>query len=178
MTYYEKAGKRWNGGRIILDDRMIINPTHEQLIAAGYEAKEPQPYEPTLEEVKTRKIAEIDAYDTSTAVNSFILDGNTMWLDKATRVGLVNSLNCEKAVGREETTLWFGTTPITLNVDLAQKLLAAVELYALECFGVTAKHKANVDALATIEEVNAYDHTTGYPEKLNLSTAPQEETLA
>lgn len=172
--YNTNDNTRYDGRSIIVDNLRIINPTAEQLEQAGYEQREIKPHEPTIEEVRQSKLYEIDAYDTSEAVNSFILDGQTMWLDKATRVGLVNSLNCEKAVGRENTTLWLGTTPITLNVELALQLLAAVELYALECFGVTAKHKSNVEELATIEEINDYDFTTGYPEKLNLSTSITE----
>lgn len=168
--YYTKDGKRWFGDSIIVGERRVFNPTEEQLIAAGYEPHDIEPYVPTLEEVKARKIAEIDAYDTSDAVNSFVLNGASVWLDKATRVGLMNSLNCEKTAGRTQTTLWLGTTPITLNVDRAMELLAAVELYALECFGVTASHKAAVEALATPAEVEAYDFTKGYPDKLEICT--------
>lgn len=167
--YYTKDGKRWPGGSIVLNGRRVFNPTHEQLTAAGYEAHEEQPYVPTLDEIKARKIAEIDAYDTSEAVNAFMLDGNPVWLDKATRVGLMNSLNCEKDAGREETTLWLGTMPITLGIDRALSLLSAVELYALACFNVTAAHKAAVEAMESIEAVEAYDHTTGYPEKLSIT---------
>ena len=168
--YYTKDGKRWYGGRITLNGRTVFNPSHEQLLAAGYEAHEEQPHVPTLDEVKARKIAEIDAYDTSEAVNGFVLDGAPVWLDKATRVGLMNSLNCEKAAGRTETTLWLGTTPITLSVDTAVTMLSELELYALACYNVTAAHKAAVGALETIEAVEAYDHTQDYPDRPRLST--------
>lgn len=168
--YYTKDGKRWTGGSIVLNGRRVFNPSHEQLIAAGYELLEEQPYVPTLDEIKARKIAEIDAYDTSEAVNAFMLDGNPVWLDKATRVGLMNSLNCEKDAGREETTLWLGTTPIMLPVDTAVTMLSELELYALACYNVTASHKAAVGAFETIEAVNAYDHTQGYPDRPRFST--------
>ena len=168
--YYTKDGRRWYGGKITLNGRTVFNPSHEQLLSAGYEAHEEQPYVPTLDEAKARKIAEIDAYDTSDAVNSFVLNGVSVWLDKATRVGLMNSLNCEKAAGRTETTLWLGTTPITLPVDTAVTMLSELELYALACYNVTASHKAAVGALETIEAVNAYDHTQGYPDRPRLST--------
>jgi hypothetical protein len=35
----------------------------------------------------------ISYYDSSSSVNSFIFNGNNLWLDKATRVGLVNLVN-------------------------------------------------------------------------------------
>lgn len=88
----------------------------------------------------------------------------------------MNSLSCEKDAGREVTTLWLDTTPITLAVELAIALLSALELYALECFNVTAQHKANVEALDSIEAVEAYDYTAGYPQRLsfNLNSTSDE----
>ena len=52
-----------------------------------------------LEQAKVNKIAEITAYDTSDKVNSFILNGQIVWLDKATRVGLMNSTTIERDLG-------------------------------------------------------------------------------
>lgn len=131
---------------------------------------EPEPYNPTLEELIEKKIQEITIYDTSVNVNSFKLNGMDVWLDKDTRVGLMNSTQIEKAAGHETTTLWLGTINLTINCDLAIGLLSQLELYALACYNKTAEHKANVLALETKEEVESYDYTTGYPEKLNLST--------
>lgn len=145
----------------------IINPTHEQLLAAGWVEYF---LELTFEELKQQKIEAITAYDTSESVNSFYLDGEQVWLDKETRVGLMNSTNIQKAAGQETTTLWFGGKSYTLPCDTAIQMLSALELYALECYNVTAQHKANVEALETKEEVEAYDYTTNYPEKLNLKT--------
>lgn len=145
----------------------IINPTHEQLLAAGWVEYFP---ELTFEELRQQKIETITTYDTSESVNSFYLDGEQVWLDKETRVGLMNSTNIQKAAGQETTTLWFGGKSYTLPCDTAIQMLSALELYALECYNVTAQHKANVEALETKEEVEAYDYTTNYPEKLNLKT--------
>ncbi len=47
-------------------------------------------HEYTLDELKEMKIADINAYDKSDAVNSFTLSGKRMWLTKEDRVGLVN----------------------------------------------------------------------------------------
>lgn len=123
-----------------------------------------------LETARERMLSAIDIYDKSKAVNSFTLDGEILWLDKDTRVGLMNSTNIQKAAGQQTTTLWFGGKSYTLPCDTAIQMLSALELYALQCYNVTAQHKANVEALQSIEEVVAYDYTTGYPEKLNLST--------
>jgi len=111
----------------------------------------------------------ITEYDTSDNVNSFTLGGKQMWLDKVTRVGLVNSVTMEKNAGKAETTLWFGGERYTLPVDTALQMLSALELYALECYNVTQRHLAEVEALETAEAAAAYDWTEGYPEKLELS---------
>jgi hypothetical protein len=39
-------------------------------------------------------------------------------------------------------------------------------MYAVTCAGVTAQHKAAVNALTTVEEVEGYDFERLYPEKL------------
>lgn len=123
-----------------------------------------------LDAAKVAKVFDIDVYDTSASVNSFFLDGEQAWLDKDTRVGLMNSTNIQKAAGQLTTTLWFEGKSYTLPCDTAIMMLSALELYALECYNITARHKANVQALETKEEVEAYDYTIGYPEKLNLQT--------
>ena len=122
-----------------------------------------------LEQAKVNKIAEISAYDTSSSVNGFILNGLLVWLDKATRVGLMNSTTIAKAAGQQTTTLWLGGIKLVVDCDKAIQLLSALEMYALECFNVTASHKQAVSELTTIEEVEAYDYKSGYPKMLEMS---------
>lgn len=122
----------------------------------------------TLEEAKEMLLAEIDAYDTSSAVNGFSLNGATVWLDKSTRVGLMNSTTITKTMGQPTTTLWLGESKMEVPCDTAIQLLSALEMYALECFNVTAAHKKAVSELNSIEEVEKYDITTGYPAQLKM----------
>ena len=124
--------------------------------------------EEALAAIKADLIAQITAYDTSDAVNSFTLQGKQMWLPKETRVGLVNSITIEKNAGKEVTGLWHDGVRYELPVDTALQMLAALELYALECYNVTAAHKAAVSALESVEDIVAYDYTQNYPEKLNF----------
>ena len=121
-----------------------------------------------LETVKAQMLMEIDAYDTSSAVNGFLLNGQRMWLDKATRVGLMNSTNIAKSMGETTTTLWLGGAQMTVSCDKAIQLLSALEMYALQCYNVTAQHKAAVEGLSSIEEVLEYDFKAGYPEQLKM----------
>ena len=123
----------------------------------------------TLDEAKDDKIAEITTYDASEAVNSFSYNGVSMWLDKATRVGLMNSTEITKAAGQETTDLWMGDVKLTIPCDTVIKLLSAIEMYALECFNTTARHKAEVAELKTVEDVEKYDIKEGYPKQLEIN---------
>lgn len=128
-------------------------------------------YKNRVDEVKAKVLAKIDVYDKSENVNSFILDGQNMWLDKSTRVGLMNSTNIEKEARHENTTLWFGGQSYTIPCETAIQMLSSLELYALNCYNVTAQHKSSVEAMKTVEELESYDYTEGYPEKLVFSTS-------
>lgn len=122
----------------------------------------------TLEKAKKEKLAAILAYDTSSDVNGFMLNGNKVWLDKETRVGLMNSTQITRDLGHDTTTLWFDGYKLEVRCDMAIMLLSSLEMYALECFNVTAAHKKAVSELTTIEEVEAYDYKTGYPKQLDI----------
>lgn len=114
-------------------------------------------------------LAEIEKHDTSSAVNGFMLNGQRVWLDKATRVGLMNSTTIAKAMGQPTTTLWLGDAKLVVECDKAIQLLSALEMYALECFNVTAAHKKAVAEMSTVEDVLGYDYTADYPKMLEMS---------
>lgn len=142
---------------------------NEQEVRREYEAWKQKWEEKALVLAKKAKIAEIAAYDTSDKVNGFMLNGLLVWLDKATRVGLMNSTTIAKSVGQKTTTLWLGSMKLIVDCDKAIQLLSALEMYALDCFNVTASHKQAVSELTTIEEVEAYDYKKGYPKMLEMS---------
>lgn len=173
MYYNEKTGEYYYEGRSItrrLDDGRIFAgvPTEQQLAEWGFEPYVPPVPERTLEIAKSEKIAEITAYDTSEAVNSFTLGNATMWISRDDRVSIMNSTTILKNAGVEETTLWDAGQKYTLPCNTLIQMLSALEVYALQCYNVTEEHKAAVNALTTIDEVDAYDYTTGYPEKLSF----------
>ena len=80
----------------------------------------------------------------------------------------MNSTTIAKSAGQEETTLWLGDIELVVDCDKAIHMLSALEIYALECFNVTASHKAAVNKLDNIEAVLTYDYREGYPEKLKM----------
>lgn len=121
-----------------------------------------------LEQTKMDKIAEITAYDKSPAVNAFYLNGEQHWLDFNLRDRVFAGNERIAYKGREETSLWLDGKCFVMPIAAAQDLICTIEVYAKDCYNVTATHQAEVNKLTTIEEVKAYDYKTGYPEKLNL----------
>ena len=120
---------------------------------------------------RQRKISEIDMYDKSKAVEEFYLNGIGMWYKADKRTTIRNLVESSVKEGRNEVTLWTEEEPIlpiTVSCDLALDLLAKLEVYAGDALAVTQRKKAEVQALQSVEEINAYDITSGYPEKLNL----------
>ena len=174
MTYYnKKTGEYYYEGSSMtrrLDNGYLFAgvPTEQQLAEWGFEPYTPPVPERTLEIAKSEKIAQITAYDTSEAVNSFTLGNATMWISRDDRISLMNSTTILQNAGVEITTLWYGGQKYTLPCDALIQMLSALEVYALQCYDVTEEHKAAVNALTTIEAVDAYDYTTGYPEKLSF----------
>ena len=145
-------------------------PSVEQLESWGYEEYvEPTPTPAQLlERAKAEKIAELEAYDQSDAVNSFSVNGQDMWLDAATRQQLRISLDANQQAGRETVTKWFDGVQYTYPIDVWYYMLGQVEVYAGDALNVTEAHKAAINALDDIEDVEAYDFTTDYPEKLSF----------
>jgi hypothetical protein len=65
-------------------------------------------------------------------------------------------------------TKWFDGEEYTYPTDVWYYMLGLVEVYASDCLNVTEGHKRAVQALETVEAVEDYDYTTGYPEKVIL----------
>lgn len=149
-------------------------PSAEQLFAWGFrEWVEPAPTPAELlERAKQEKIAELEAYDDSYAVNGFIIrtEGGdvTEWLDTYKRNNAFRAIESAKKLGDESISFAIGDIPVTLTVTTAEIYLARVEKYAVTCTNVTARHKTAINALETVESVEAYDFTTDYPEKLTF----------
>lgn len=65
-----------------------------------------------------------------------------------------------------------------MNIDNALYMLKTLEVYAKQTNNVTHQHKAEVMALTSIEEVESYDITKGYPEKLVFSNERLSEAVS
>lgn len=145
----------------------IINPTEEQILEAGWIEYVATP-EVQLQTAKENKIKEIEQYDSSDNVNQFTINGVSMWLDHNMRQQLKTSVEAYAAAGIESVTKIFGGIEYTFTPEQWLQMLVLLEVYASEAFNTTERHKMAVNNLETIEDVEAYDYTTGYPTKLEF----------
>ena len=159
--------------RSTIPDNLIVVPYSTYLTESNKEKYKGM----TVEEAKEKLIAEITAYDTSSAVNGFMLNGmlipwskddpNSPNVDK--RMGLRQNIADKIALGEENISIWLKGMSFTMPCAQAEVLMRSIENYAYECFNVTASHKVAVSELTTIEEVEAYDYKAGYPKMLEMS---------
>lgn len=170
MKRYIKDGIIKTRNQIVIrkDGRQYINPTEEMILADGWTESTTPIYEPTIDDYRKSKKKEILAYDSSDEVNVFFVQEHDIWLDKATRAGLMLRFQAEQAIGRQTTTLWYEGLMFELPIATAMQMLLAIEVYASECYDNTQRHLAEVDKLETIEDIESYDYTVGYPIQLEF----------
>lgn len=121
-----------------------------------------------LAAAKREVLSAISTYDASDSVNGLVVNGQRGWLDKATRVGLMNGVGVSKACGLERMSLWIDGREYVMDVARLEELLVKVEVYAMGCYNVTAGHRRAVDGLTTLEAVLGYDFKAGYPKMVSV----------
>ncbi|MCR5710268.1 MAG: hypothetical protein K6G79_07280 [Bacteroidales bacterium] len=139
-----------------------------EMVAEGYDAPDPeegQEEEPLpVELIRWHKILRLKARDASPEVNSFILGGQSTWIDPYRRANYYRAIEAKKKKGDQTVAL----DQIELPIDMAAAALDAIEAYAADCKTATDRHEDAIRQLRTAEEIEAYDITTGYPEKLSF----------
>ena len=122
-----------------------------------------------LRRIKDIIIDKITKYDVSENVHLFYLRGNPMWLNDIKRTSLIKSTNIRKSQGAITTVLWDDdNNKYDIPVDMALNMLNTLEMYALDCYNMTAQHKKNISEMDSIEDVLNYDYMAGYPKILHL----------
>jgi hypothetical protein len=158
----------FTSGSIITETGVIINPTEEQLIENGWSLYiEPEPSaEELLANAKAEKIAQIETYDSSENVEQFIINGTPMWLGHELRQQIRTSADAYSAMGYENMTKVFNGVEFTFPIAVWIQMLNALEIYAAEALNATERHKNNINAMDSVQDIINYDYTTGYPLKL------------
>ena len=176
------------GQRTIKDkdgnDKVVMtntyNPTEKMILANGwveYVAPEPQPIpeEVLIKRAKSRKVDEINNYDSSKEVNicyiKTSLDTIPYWANKTERSSLKSAVQDCIAMGRETYRLDLREVGVSVDINCEKLLsmLSALEVYAIDCYNKTTDHIYAVNNLTTVEEIEAYDYRVGYPEKLTFT---------
>lgn len=166
-SYEDYLANKWV---LLSDEQVTFHEEHPN--ATVYEVwnmeMTPTP-ERTIDDAKSNMIALIDAYDSSENVNGFTVNSTVSgWLTAAERSNYKSSIDAAKLLDIETLSFYIGDLLVSVSTTLAEQMLAQVQLYADQCFIVAKQHKAAVKALTSIEEIDAYDYTSGYPAKLNF----------
>ena len=173
-TLYNNIGTTYNdymeGRWVLLSNEQLIFKTENPnaSVKEVFDMKMSPKFERTIDQAKVEMKNRITEYDNSNEVNAFYISGLEVWLDKATRTGLKLRFEAEMAMGQTETTLWYNNMQFPLTVENAIKMLYAIELYASACYDNTQSNIAIVEELTTVEEVDGFDYTIGYPNKLEF----------
>lgn len=147
---------------------MPVSEYSETAVNEAYAAWKVATANRRLAQAKREVLKKIDAYDTSPAVNGFYLNGERVWLDFELRDRVYQGNERLQRIGRTDTTLWLGKQCYNLSIEQAQNIISHIEAYAKDCYNVTAAHKKAVSELTSIEEVEKYDITAGYPAQLKM----------
>lgn len=107
-------------------------------------------------------------YDKGDEVNTFTLGNEKCWLDKETRVGLINSIGIQEDCGLVETTLWLNGVPYKLSIEYALEFLKELELYTIECYNVTQEHISQIKATTDRDALFEFNVSDGYPTPLEF----------
>lgn len=160
----------FTGNVLYTEEGATLNPTDEQMIAAGWQVYiEPEPTNAEkLAAAKAEKIAQIDAYDSSPAVEQFTINDSPMWLGHELRQQIRTSADAYEALGYENMTKVFNGTEFTFPINTWRQMLNALEVYAAEALNTTERHKNTVNAMTRRKDVEDYDYTVDYPTKLEF----------
>lgn len=158
------------------DGKQTFNPSEEMVLADGWVEYIAPVYEPTeaelLERARERKLRELHDYDESKEVDNCVIvyQGEEVdyWADKHERDALKSALADFIAMGRLTYRLDLREKgiSITLPCETLMQMLAALEVYAVDCYNKTTDHEFFIKSLTTKDEIEAYEFRgNGYPEQ-------------
>ena len=124
--------------------------------------------ERTLRQAKFEKIKELEEYDNSSNVNTFYINDVPMWLSVDERQQIATQISANEAVGRETMSRWYNGIEFIFPLNSWEQMLIALEVYAGDANNVTEAHKAAINALETINDVDNYNYKVNYPNKLHF----------
>lgn len=122
----------------------------------------------TLDEARNNMLFNIRTFDKSEDVNSFILMGDSVWLDKELRASIRNTVGIKRTKGIQMSSIWYNHKEYILPIDYILNMLDDVEIYADACNGITQRHISNIYTMDNIEDIENYNYKNNYPTKLRF----------
>ena len=167
-TYQDFLDNKWV---LLSDEQVAFHEEHPTATVKEVWDMEITPIPPrTLEDAKAEMIAKIEEYDESSEVNGFKINGVTAgWFTPEERSNYKSSIDAAKLLGVSDLTFFIGDNELSVTIPQAEYMLAQIQLYADSCYIVTKEHKITVGSLETIEEVDAFPYTEGYPQMLDFT---------
>lgn len=167
-SYEDFLDNKWV---LLSEDQVIFHDEHPNASVKEVWNMEIDPIPPrTLTDAKREMIDKIDEYDKSNHVNGFTVNGEIEgWFMPEERSNYKSSIDSANLLGVSALTFFIDDMELTVTPTQAEYMLAQIQLYADQCYVVTKQHKLTVEALETIEEVDAFPYMLGYPKKLNFT---------
>lgn len=129
---------------------------------------------PTVPMVKELLLEYQKEFDKSEEVNSFIYNNRKYWFDKATRVGLINSIEIEQKLNNQTINIWFGKKKVLVDCQVMLNFLYQLEHYAQQCNNVTQQHLVEINQETSLQNLLDFNITAGYPEKIEFKYGETE----
>lgn len=148
------------------DTRTSLNELSEsELVDLGIEILEgTYPPPPTIEELKAQRFSELSMYRYSKEIAGVVLNGVMIKTDLESKVNLNGAVS--RAMLRPDSSVnWKISDTVWITLPAVQIIETglAVSDYFEDCFNCNKTHALAINALTTIEEVQNYDFTIGWP---------------
>lgn len=120
-----------------------------------------------LDDAKNNKINALEEYNDS--VKDFIINDTLhAWFNPNQLESYTNYINASKLLENQQIQLVIADNLFVTTVNEAERMLASIQLYINQCSIAMFRHKKTIQSMSTVEEVDNYNYTTGYPQKLSF----------
>ena len=171
-SYEDFLNNKWV---LLSDEQVAFHNEHPEASIKEVWDMEIAPTPPrTLEEAKAEMIQTITEYDGSDSVNAFNVYDREHditfegWFTPEERSNYKSSIDAAKLLGISALTFFIGNIELDVTPTQAEYMLAQIQLYADMCFIITKEHKIYVEGLDNIEDVDEFDYTANYPQKITF----------
>lgn len=132
----------------------------------------------TVRDAKFEMLHKISEYDSSNDINGFVVNDILHgWFTPEERNNYKSSIDAAKLLNVEKLSFYINDVLLEVTPQMAEQMLAMIQLYADACFIVTKQHKLTIENISTskiysdsekINLIDTYDFKAGYPDKLTF----------